>query len=289
LHWVDLSTWARGLVDDETPSFCPVLRAHVLDAQTLSEWVHNVRRQVRALVFPPVLDLMASNGLQQAAAAFDCFALGRSDACPLKLLRASLRWLVDVDATWPAIQILSLVTPHPDVHWTEATWLPDQVRDEVRQTFPWSVDEAELLLTAPAGDMWHRGDLGQSIYMLLVEDPRHVELLDRVVTTTADDDAASQATLMLVALAGEDGLGTLERLISFRPGLSGEPLVSELRATLLEHGHVSMFSLTRGQPLPGGESGSSERVCDLGRVPVWIKERTTSSVSGSCANRSRMT
>jgi hypothetical protein len=45
----------------------------------------------------------------------------------------------------------------------------------------------------------------------------------------------------LVALAGESGLRTLNRLASVRPALKGNSLFSELHGTLREHGHVSMF------------------------------------------------
>lgn len=89
--------------------------------------------------------------------------------------------------------------------------------------------------------MWGRGDLGQCVYMLLVEDPQHVELLEAVVAASTNDDVAWQAALILIELADEGGLGTLNRLVSGRPALRGHSLFGELHGTLHEHGRVSMF------------------------------------------------
>ena len=241
LRWANLTDWARALDDDEAPSFCSIPRTNVLDEQTLDSWVVTVRRQLRARVFPSVLDLVVADGPRQAVAAFDSFALGRSDPRPLKLLRASLRWLADVDATWPAIQILSLMTSHPDIAWTDATWLPERIRHEVRETFRWSAEEAEILLAAPAGDMWSRGDLGQCAYMLLLADPRHAALLEHVAMTATDEAVVWQAALILVALAAERGLATLNRLVSARPMLEESSMYADLHQTLREHGAVSLF------------------------------------------------
>jgi hypothetical protein len=156
-------------------------------------------------------------------------------------LRTSLRWLADVDVSWPAIQILSLMTPHPDVAWTDENWLPQDIRNAVMAEMRWSVEEAEFLLAAPAGDMWGRGDLGQSVYMLLAADPDCDELLERVTAATADAEVRFDADRIRVARAGERGLGVLDRLAERTPALRDDELFSELRGTLVEHGSVSLF------------------------------------------------
>lgn len=240
VHWVDLTEWARGLPAQEKPSYCPVPRENLLNAQTLPFWVARVRARGERQVSPPVLDLMSDDVRRQLAAVSECFALGRSDPRPLTLLRASLRWLADVDVSWPAIQILSFATPHPDVFWTAETWLPDHVKQALNATYRWSVEEAEFLLAAPAGDMWGRGDLGQCVYMLLAADPRCDELLEDVVASTVDEDVRWQAARIRVTRAGEDGLTTLERLAAGTPALRSAELFPELHLTLVEHGHVSM-------------------------------------------------
>ena len=34
-----------------------------------------------------------------------------------------------------------MVTPHPDINWTDSTWLPAPIRAEVATTFRWTLDE----------------------------------------------------------------------------------------------------------------------------------------------------
>jgi len=241
LHWVDLTDWARKQSKDNPPKACPVDHQDLLCATTLESVVLIMRDRLRALVDPPVLNLFSEHPLTQARAVWDCWALGRRDARALLLLRASLRWLADVEASWPAVQILSLATPHPDVLWTDETRLPQETIDRLQASFRWSREEAELLLGAPAGDMWHRGDLGQSVYMLLVADPDHDALLRAVVDHATDDEIAWASTRILVSLAGDNGLTVLDDLTAKSPLLQHDPSVTELRLTLVEHGHVALF------------------------------------------------
>jgi hypothetical protein len=241
LHWVDLTAWANNQPKVSPPTSCPVDPQNLLCAATLDVFVQLMRRRLRELAEPAVLDLAAQDPLAQSRAVWDCWALGRRDARALLLLRASLRWLADVDASWPAIHVLSLATPHSDVFWSSETRLPEDTIARLSATFRWSVEEAELLLAAPAPDMWDRGNLGQSVYMLLVADPDHERLLRSVVEGATDVEIAWTAARILVSLAGEAGLAVLETLTATSPVLQGELMVAELRQTLLELGEVSMF------------------------------------------------
>ena len=241
VHWVDLTTWARNLREGMPKSYCPVPRDNLLSDLTLPNWTAQVQRHLRAQLDPPVLGLMSDDWAKQRAAIGDCFALGRRDPRPLMLLRASLRWLADVDATWPAIQVLSLTTHHPDVMWTEDNWLPDEIRAAVRDTYRWSLDEADLLIGAPAGDMWGRGDLGQCVYELLVCDPDLQALLEQLVEATSDEDVRFQAARILVALADEDGAKVLDRLANTTPGLRNDSMFGELQQLLADHGPAPLY------------------------------------------------
>lgn len=115
------------------------------------------------------------------------------------------------------------------------------MKRDVSGVFRWSVEEAEFLIAAPTGDMWNRGDLGQSVYMLLAADPGCDDLLAAVVGTTDDDEIRWRATTVRVARAGEDGLEVLDRLAEAVPELRRAELFRELRQTLLEHGSVSLW------------------------------------------------
>lgn len=172
------------------------------------------------------------------------------------LLRASLRWLADVDATWSAIQILSLATPHPDVFWTEDNILPHETIDRVQATYRWSLEEAELLLGAPTGEMWRRGDLDQSVYMLLVADPDHGRLLREVIARTADDELAWAATMILVSLAGEDGLVVLDKLIASSLVLRTDQMVAK-RLSTTGTSHSSRRAFPSAQHGLAGGSGAA--------------------------------
>jgi hypothetical protein len=125
--------------------------------------------------------------------------------------------------------------------WTDENWLSDEVKHAVVGAMHWSVEEAELLIGAPAGDMWQRGDLGQCVYMLLASDPDCDEVLERVVTTTADEETRWQAVVIRVARAGGQGLQTLDRLADTTPSVRTDEMFQEMRATLVEHGHVPLF------------------------------------------------
>jgi hypothetical protein len=158
------------------------------------------------------------------------------------LLRSALRWLTDLRAVWSAIQVLSFATQHPDIPWTADTWLPDEVKARVVESFKWTAEEVGLLLAAPTGDMWARGDLGMAVFMLLTADPGIVALLGRVAINNADDeDVAWPAVMVRVHLAGEDGPAVIDRLLEEAGELATISAVRELHSTLREHGHVSMW------------------------------------------------
>jgi Domain of unknown function (DUF4365) len=240
LHWTDLTAWAKSQ-SASPPSYCPVLRDDLLSPNTLDSFVVRMRSRLRELGDPPVLNLGSEDPGEQARAAWDCWALGRRDPRALFLLRASLRWLTDVDASWPAIHILSLATPHPDVLWTDDNRLPDDTRARLRALFSWGPEEIELLLGAPVGEMWQRGDLGESAYMLLIADPDHQRKIRDVVVDTTDEEVAWAGTMILVSLAGDDGLEILDELSSRSALVDDNVLAWELRQTLLEFGHVALF------------------------------------------------
>ncbi len=240
VHWENLTAWASNLAEGSFPTSCPVPASNFLSDETLPLFVKQVRFHIERSQ-PRILDLASTDAVKQMGAVSDCLAFGRSDARPLLLLRASIRWLEDPDALWPAIQILSLVTPHPDIYWVKDNWLPDEIRYEVKASFSWSLEEAEALLAAPAGDMWGRGDLGQGVYMLLDADPDCDQLLERVVMTTSDDDVRWQAASLRVGRADEHGLAVLQDLVNRAPRLSGAHVFAQLEQTLRDHGSVSLF------------------------------------------------
>lgn len=214
----------------------------MLDEATLPTWVIHARRQVRSQISPPVLNLFSPDPELQRTAVYDCFASGRKDPRPLKALRASLRWLSDdVDVTWPAIQILSLMVGNPDMFWTQDNWIPSEITPAVASTFRWSSEEVALLMAAPAGDTWSRGQVGMGVFLVLKADPDCNRLLEDFVATTDDDELAWYGTLLRVYLAGEDGRSALDELVKRQPALRDDEAFADLANTLADHGFISLF------------------------------------------------
>ena len=102
------------------------------------------------------------------AAVLDCFALGRADSRVLISLRYLLRSLRPPSRAI-AILALSHVTPHPDIYRHAGNWIPPEVKSEVRPHLRWSPDDIKNLLEAAPLETFERGQLGQAVYMLLVE------------------------------------------------------------------------------------------------------------------------
>lgn len=76
IHWINLTTWSRGLKEGERSSSCPVPRGNLLAPETLEAWVTIVRLEIAKQIRPPLLDLMSTDAQRQVAAVSECFGLG---------------------------------------------------------------------------------------------------------------------------------------------------------------------------------------------------------------------
>jgi hypothetical protein len=159
------------------------------------------------------------------------------------MVRRSIRWF-EGTALSAAVHMLSLTTPHPDVWWTERNRLPDPVRKTVASTFRWSVDEVIHLLQQIKWEKWQRGSRGEDLYMLLLEDPDHANLVARVVPAAMASgavDAAWTALYLSVYWAGNGGADVLNTLVEQTPAIQALPLFDELAHILQESEYVSLF------------------------------------------------
>jgi hypothetical protein len=243
VHWVDLSTWARGLPADATNSFCETPELQVIfDRASAVAWGAIATSNVRRAQQVPLLGLMSPDSASQVGAAYDCFLRGRTDPRPLMLLRHALTALNDVDATWPAISLLAAAVGHRDVMYGgDIQPVPSTLRAALAQSMRWTVEEAAFLIAAPADDMWRRGDLGQSVYVPLNEDPRCDILLEHVVLQTEDENVRWRAAMIRVSRAGDEGLECLLALVKGCPALTRHELYGELRTALADHGSVALL------------------------------------------------
>lgn len=140
---------------------------------------------------------------EQVEAAWQCLVLGFQSPYALIALRRVLPPL-QPPAAKEAVVVLSHCTPHPDIFWTSGTLLPNEIRKLVSASMFWSTSEVRFLLGLIDDENGvDRGSFGQDVYMLIFEDPHHVDLLGQVAVEAADEDptVAGWAAYLAVAAA----------------------------------------------------------------------------------------
>lgn len=176
---------------------------------------------------------------EQVAAAWQSLILGFRSAHALIALR---RVLVSLDpiARADAVESLAHCTPHPDIFWTKDSLLPIAIREEVCATFRWSLEELAALIEVIDENGIDRGSIGQSVYMLIFEDPGCAALLLRgaVELLVLDEELAGWAAYLAVAHA-EDQQAEWNLLLSLEPSLAGS-FVAPYITEGLAHGAVSL-------------------------------------------------
>lgn len=176
---------------------------------------------------------------EQAAAAWQSLLLGFRSSHALIALR---RVLVSLEpaARAHAVESLAHCTPHPDIFWTKDTLLPRAVRDEVCATMRWSLDELAALLEVIDENGVDRGSVGQSMYLLIFEDPGCAALLRRgaVELLAREDELGGWAAYLAVAHA-DDQQAEWDLLSGLEPALTGSFIAIYLDEALA-HGGVSL-------------------------------------------------
>src|SRR5206468_474860 len=108
----------------------------------------------------------------------------------------------------------------------------------------WSGDEIRRLLSEVDWEEWQRGDAGQDLYMLLMEDPQIKEKMERVALEAIqdrDDDIAWAAMYLTIYWAREQGAAKYEQFLRAAPAFRSLPLAGELELCLREQGYVILF------------------------------------------------
>lgn len=147
LFWINITSFLREQV--EVPSFIPVPAKNRLTPAALTSLERSVLEAAHGQ--HPLVGVWADDSDQARQAVWDCLALGRSDARVLMGLRATVPHLQE--ALLPdTIRVLSLVTDHPDVWWSEQNWIDHPVRTRVRCIFRWSVAEVTTLTRAAGAE-----------------------------------------------------------------------------------------------------------------------------------------
>ena len=240
LCWCSITDFMHSARAAESASI-PVYRRNVLDRQSLkSDFLTAILRAAGLIGLSPISRVLTSSKRKQQVALYECFALGRHDPGALIALRYVLRTLRG-ESLQLAINLLSHVTPHPDILWTKHNWLPESVKSAVRAHLTWSPDEVALLMGGVPFELWERGEPGQSLFMLLSMDNDFVAKLEKAVSICMDAGDAETAVSIAVVLAALDPPGAFARTLDAYPALRSESLVGEVLLTIRDHGHVSLF------------------------------------------------
>ncbi len=196
---------------------------------------------------PALLGLFDLDDDWRCESVYDCWALGRSDAHALLLLRRALPELSE-ESLRQAIVVLSHLTPHPDIAWHAGNWVPEPIKERVRPASRWSAQEVCDLVAAveerPLGTPgWERGGLGQCLWSLLIEDPQLGDALLPAIAVAlrAAQLSAALRLLILHQSLAEDPLHAVNQTVTQYPELNEHPYTAELLRQITEFGFVTVY------------------------------------------------
>ena len=176
-------------------------------------------------------------------AILDTLALGRKDYRHFVILRHLLRTLQQ-ESFGLAVHVLAHTTPHPDIFWTKNNWIPAEVSNAVKPHLSWSLEDVNRFFDWIPWEEWTRGGLGQSAYMLLVNDP---DALKKCLEVSASalrdgmDEVSLPALYVALYLSGEAAKAVYWDFASVNPRVRSLHMASEVEYLLEQFGHVSMF------------------------------------------------
>ncbi len=241
LRWCNLTAYMRTAWSGRSSGSVPIEHERVLDEGNLTFFLEAASLYVRAHGGSySLLDLMDADADRQMAAVLRCFALGRSDARALLLLRSSISRLHD-QALDAALTALVHVVRHPDIIWSQSNWISDDIRERVVDSLTWSESELSGILAAAPWDRWERDDLGSGVYMLLDADPEIKAKLTSIALGRGDFESRWVCLYLLTYWAGGNGAAVFAELTARAPELLNHPLADEVVSLLQEFGYVTLW------------------------------------------------
>jgi len=255
LRWVDLTHAARlasaqmprdqfqVLVDDGYGGQAVVVpKEQVLTSASMEAFVTAAQRALRRHGGQALLNLVDRDERSTLAAIWEAFALGRSDARALILLRnvlPRLRGRAFEDALWA----LSHVTLNPDIWWSAKNWIPEGIKAQVLRELAWLPDEIYVLVDTLGEGDWRRGTAGEPLYLLLAcdfdIDSKLMMTLERACTYH-NGRVAGRVLGALQYRAEDDALALVEDVIAALPQLLDFPYVVDIVAAVREHGWLDI-------------------------------------------------
>jgi hypothetical protein len=135
------------------------------------------------------------------------------------------------------------VCNHPDIFFTSQNWIPQEIQDVNRRSSRWSTAEVARLLSAVPSKDYGRGTLGQSLDVLLHQDPNISQHLEDAIGLLLSEGELNQAMsgAALVLAYAHDGRDKLSWLIERYPELLSEQYFLEVAAVVEEFGYLSLY------------------------------------------------
>lgn len=241
IRWRSISDFVHQ-PQNAAASRIPIPRDAVLDVDVLHSGLRSTVLATSGIVRHPLVQALSEESVVSESAILDCFAVGRSEARIFVGLRYLLRALHG-EAVRAYIYVLTHLTPHPDIFCQKDNWISTEVKQVVQPHLRWAPDEILQLLQAVIFEEFERGDIGQSLHMLLIQDPQIVSKMIFVAIQAAKSDevAANLALYLHLHWLGESAPEHFVGLLSSHPELAALSDIPEITQQLQDHGYLVLF------------------------------------------------
>ncbi len=191
MRWIDITGHLRANPQKQIGSI-PVGREAILTEENL-RGAFTAALAEYAGRFGTIATKLLASGDVQTDAVYDAWALGRSDAKYLIMIR---RFILDYEprALQRAIHLLAHAGSHPDIFYIKGkNWIPTTVSDLVTPSFRWSPEELVKMFKVIDIEDYGRGTLGQSLDVLLFEEPNLIAKLHMTIGLLLEENETEQA------------------------------------------------------------------------------------------------
>lgn len=264
LYWGNISHMlAATPIEARTMALLPDVS---LTPNGLAEFLESARFECSSRRIDPLLNLTSPDSSLVQSALFDCLGPGRRDPRYLRLVRFSISAIGDEKAFWAAVDLLAHATPHPDIFWHKENMIEPDIAKEIRRSYRWSPAEISMLLARmPEDEVWGRGTVAQSLYMLLVSDPSLEWSLERAMLegfrsdeltwrsswikgppfgpkwVRTDRSAVIFPSFTLSLYLASDPVARVQELTESMPPLMNNEMCREVVAIVEEFGSIDIF------------------------------------------------
>jgi hypothetical protein len=242
IRWIDLTGYLRAH-PEQTGGTVPVSGRHVLDLISL-HGAFKAALNVYASSGSGGLTLnLLSPGPLQTDAVYDAWALSRSDAKYLLMIR---RFVGDLEpeALRRAIFLLSHAGSHPNILWTKDNWIPPEVEAQILPAFRWSPEEIVRMVLAVDYSDWGYHTLGECLDVLFYEDPNIVAKLHiaiKLLLKDADDTTYAVRAATLALSHAKEKRTELRSLTKNFPALMEHEWFQDVSGAVEESGEYSLY------------------------------------------------